>query len=179
MTRKKEKMMVEIKKVTLNDLATLKALSIKTFTDTFAKDNTPEDLKDYLDQAYTEEKLTCELQNEQSEFYFIYSKDQLAGYLKINVNDAQTEKIEEDALEIERIYIDSDFKRLGLGKRLYHKAIERAKELNKSSIWLGVWERNFAALKFYHKMGFTQVGEHSFYMGKDEQIDLIVKKELG
>ncbi|WP_430602056.1 hypothetical protein IGJ02_002266 [Enterococcus sp. DIV0724b] len=170
--------MIEIKKITLNDLAALRALSIKTFTDTFAKDNTPEDLKEYLDQAYTEEKLANELQNQDSEFYFIYSNEQLSGYLKINVNEAQTETIEEDALEIERIYIDSNFKRLGLGKMLYHKAIERAKELNKTSIWLGVWERNFSAMKFYHKMGFIQVGQHSFYMGEDEQIDLIMKMEL-
>ncbi|EOI02663.1 hypothetical protein UAY_00910 [Enterococcus moraviensis ATCC BAA-383] len=170
--------MIEIKPITLNELAELKALSIKTFTDTFAKDNTPEDLKEYLDQAYTEEKLTSELQNKQSEFYFIYSDDLLAGYLKLNVNDAQTETIEEDTLEIERIYIDSGFKRLGLGKMLYNKAIERAKALNKTAIWLGVWERNFSAMKFYHKMGFTQVGEHSFYMGEDEQTDLIMKMEL-
>lgn len=170
--------MIEIKKISLNDLVALQTLSIKTFTDTFAKDNTPEDLKDYLDQAYTEEKLTSELQNKQSEFYFIHSDDQLAGYLKINVNDAQTETIEEDALEIERIYIDSDFKRLGLGKMLYNKAIERAKELNKTAIWLGVWERNFSAMKFYRKMGFTQVGAHSFFMGEDEQTDLIMKKNL-
>lgn len=170
--------MIEIKKITLNDLTALKALSIKTFTDTFAKDNTPEDLKEYLNQAYTEEKLISELQNKQSEFYFIYSDDRLAGYLKLNVNDAQTEIIEEGALEIERIYIDSDFKRLGLGKMLYNKATERAKELNKTAIWLGVWEKNFSAMKFYHKMGFTQVGEHSFYMGEDEQTDLIMKKEL-
>ncbi|PZL74234.1 GNAT family N-acetyltransferase [Enterococcus plantarum] len=170
--------MIEIKKISLNDLVALQTLSIKTFTDTFAKDNTPEDLKEYLDQAYTEEKLTSELQNKQSEFYFIYSDDQLAGYLKINVNDAQTETIEEDALEIERIYIDSDFKRLGLGKMLYTKAIERAKELNKTAIWLGVWERNFSAMKFYRKMGFTQVGAHSFFMGEDEQTDLIMKKNL-
>ncbi|WP_348920532.1 GNAT family N-acetyltransferase [Enterococcus rotai] len=170
--------MIEIKQITLNELAELKALSIKTFTDTFAKDNTPEDLKDYLDQAYTEKKLTSELQNKQSEFYFIYSDDQLAGYLKLNVNDAQTETIQENALEIERIYIDSGFKRLGLGKMLYNKAIERANALNKTAIWLGVWERNFSAMKFYHEMGFTQVGEHSFYMGEDEQTDLIMKKEL-
>ncbi|MBO0421680.1 GNAT family N-acetyltransferase [Enterococcus plantarum] len=170
--------MIEIKKISLNDLVALQTLSIKTFTDTFAKDNTPEDLKEYLDQAYTEEKLTSELQNKQSEFYFIYSDDQLAGYLKINVNDAQTETIEQDALEIERIYIDSDFKRLGLGKMLYNKAIERAKELNKTAIWLGVWERNFSAMKFYRKMGFTQVGAHSFFMGEDEQTDLIMKKNL-
>ncbi|WP_207696706.1 hypothetical protein DOK67_0001989 [Enterococcus sp. DIV0212c] len=170
--------MIEIQKITVEDLATLKALSIKTFTDTFVQENTPEDLKNYLAQAYTDEKLTSELQNKHSEFYFIYSNEELAGYLKININDAQTETIGEDTLEIERIYIDSNFKRLGLGKMLYNKAIERAKNLNKTAIWLGVWERNFSALKFYHKMGFTQVGEHSFYMGEDEQIDLIMKKEL-
>jgi len=33
-------------------------------------------------------------------------------------------------------------------------------------------------LAFYKKMGFEKVGSHSFFMGDDEQIDLLMEKHL-
>ena len=170
--------MIEIKKIGTGDLEQLKQISIQTFSDTFAKDNDPHDLNEYLINAYSNEKLSKELAAEESEFYFIYANDRLAGYLKLNVGEAQTEPIADNGMEIERIYVDVQFKRLGLGKRLYEKAISRAKELKKEVLWLGVWEKNVPALAFYEKMGFVQAGQHSFFMGTDEQIDLIMKKNL-
>jgi ribosomal protein S18 acetylase RimI-like enzyme len=170
--------MIEIKKIDLEDVENLRQLSIKTFSDTFAKDNDPEDLQHYLSTAYTEEKLTKELKNKESEFYFIYKDEQLAGYLKLNVGNAQTEKIDKNGMEIERIYVDATFKRLGLGRKLYEMAEMRATELGKKILWLGVWERNLPALAFYKKLGFVHLGQHSFFMGEDEQIDLIMGKEL-
>ncbi|MTD40158.1 GNAT family N-acetyltransferase [Erwinia sp. CPCC 100877] len=170
--------MDKIQKIDSRSLETLREISIQTFSDTFAKDNKPEDMENYLTKAYSTEKLAKELANEASEFYFIYSQDQLAGYIKLNVNAAQTEDIDENGLEIERIYIDSAFKRLGLGKKLYELALQRASELNKTSIWLGVWEKNFPAIEFYKKLGFTRVGQHAFFMGEDEQVDFIMQKRL-
>jgi ribosomal protein S18 acetylase RimI-like enzyme len=170
--------MNDIRKIDQRSLDTLQEISVRTFSDTFAKDNKPEDLANYLTHAYSKEKLGRELVNPNSEFYFIYSQDQLAGYIKLNVNEAQTEDLDKNGLEIERIYIDSAFKRLGLGKKLYELALQRAEELNKTSIWLGVWEKNFPAIEFYNKMGFTHVGQHAFFMGEDEQVDFIMQKKL-
>ncbi|GGC91169.1 GNAT family N-acetyltransferase [Enterococcus wangshanyuanii] len=170
--------MIEIKKIGADDVEQLKQISIKTFSDTFAKDNDPSDLNEYLTTAYSEDKLSKELTTAESEFYFIYTDDHLAGYLKLNVGEAQTESIANNSMEIERIYVDTQFKRLGLGKKLYEKAVSRANELKKEVLWLGVWEKNTPALAFYEKMGFVQAGQHSFFMGTDEQIDLIMKKTL-
>jgi len=113
-----------------------------------------------------------------SEFFFIYLNEELAGYLKVNVNDAQSERMGDRSLEIERIYILHRFKGMGLGKYLINKAVERAVQHNKKTIWLGVWEKNENALAFYKKMGFVQTGAHSFYMGDEEQIDFIMTKTL-
>ena len=104
--------------------------------------------------------------------------DEVAGYLKVNTNDAQSEKMDEESLEIERIYIKKKFQKHGLGKFLLNKAMEIAMESNKKNIWLGVWEKNENAIAFYRKMGFVQTGSHSFYMGKEEQIDFIMTKTL-
>lgn len=167
--------MITIKQLTKNDLVTLRDLSIRTYSDTFAQYNDPQDLEDYLISAYNVKKLSIEIDNLASEFYFIYVKEQLAGYIKLNIGTAQTEPVNKNGLEIERIYVERDFKGQGLGKKLYAKALERAKQLGKTSIWLGVWEYNLPALQFYKSLGFTRVGEHSFFMGKDEQLDFLME----
>lgn len=81
-------------------------------------------------------------------------------------------------LEVERIYIRNRYQGQGLGKHLMNKAIERATAQNKQSIWLGVWEKNEAAIGFYQKAGFIKIGAHAFYMGDDKQTDWIMKKSI-
>ena len=171
-------MSIEIKKVKHKDLELLREISIETFTDTFAAQNSAENMKNYLERAYNHKQLESELANNFSQFYFVYLDNELAGYLKVNINEAQSEKMPEDTMEVERIYIRTNFQRKGLGKYLINKAIEIATTLNKKSIWLGVWEKNNNALTFYKKMGFVQNGAHSFYMGDEEQIDVIMTKTL-
>ncbi|MGG1720477.1 GNAT family N-acetyltransferase, partial [Bacillus wiedmannii] len=109
-------------------------------------------------------QLEKELANLSSQFYFMYFNNEVAGYVKVNTNDAQSEEMGDESLEIERIYIKSTFQKHGLGKHLLNRAIEIAIEHNKKKIWLGVWEKNENAIAFYKKMGFVQVGAHSFYM---------------
>ncbi|WP_278046256.1 GNAT family N-acetyltransferase [Desemzia sp. C1] len=156
----------------------MQKVSVETFRDTFQDQNTEEDLYNYLEKAYNTEQLTSELLNQQSEFYFVFNGNDLAGYLKININEAQSETNGEEALEIERIYVLPEFKGKGLGKILIQQAVERAQFHQKTNIWLGVWEHNQAALAFYKKLGFVQTGAHSFFMGEDEQTDLILTKKL-
>ena len=171
-------MTIRIQKCTHEDLQFLQEISIETFNDTFKEQNSPENMKAYLDRAFTIEQLEKELANTDSNFYFVYSNDEVAGYLKVNMNDAQSEAMDDDTLEIERIYIQRTFQKMGLGKTLLQQAIDIAREHHKDKIWLGVWEKNEQAIAFYQKMGFVQTGSHSFYMGDEEQVDFIMIKSL-
>jgi diamine N-acetyltransferase len=171
-------MTIRIEKCTIQDTGLLQDIGIETFQDTFKDQNSPENMKAYLDRAYRTEQLEKELTNTSSEFYFIYSQNEAAGYLKVNTNDAQTETMGQDSLEIERIYIRKKFHKQGLGKYLINKAIEMAVERKKKTVWLGVWEKNENAIAFYSKMGFIQTGSHSFHMGDEEQTDFILTKTL-
>ncbi|EGA91049.1 polyamine N-acetyltransferase [Planococcus donghaensis MPA1U2] len=160
------------------DVIELQDISISTFNDTFKDQNSPDHLHAYLEKAYNLNKLKKELAHPSSQFFFIYFKDQLAGYLKVNTGDAQTEAMGKDSLEVERIYIKNCYQKLGLGKQLITKAMELAQELGKKKIWLGVWEENENAIGFYEKKGFVQNGSHSFFVGEDEQTDLIMVKSF-
>ncbi|MEK5548932.1 GNAT family N-acetyltransferase [Paenibacillus sp. FSL L8-0689] len=171
-------MTVKIIKCSREDLQILQEISIETFNDTFKDLNLPENMKAYLERAFNFKQLEEELSNVSSEFFFIYFNEELAGYLKVNMNNAQSEKMGNESLEIERVYIKNSSQKHGLGKYLLNKAMEIAMEHNKKKIWLGVWEKNENAIAFYKKMGFVQTGAHSFYMGDEEQIDFIMTKTM-
>ena len=57
-------------------------------------------------------------------------------------------------------------------------SIKTAADNGKNYVWLGVWEKNEKALKFYKKNGFYRIGEHSFVIGNDVQTDYIMRKDL-
>lgn len=171
-------MTINIKRCTLEDLHNLQEISYETFNETFKHQNSPENMNAYLERAFNLKQLEKELSNISSQFYFMYFNNEVAGYLKVNTNDAQSEVMGDESLEIERIYIKNNFQKQGLGKYLINKAVEIALEQNKKKIWLGVWEKNKNAIAFYKKMGFVQTGTHSFHMGDEEQTDFIMTKSL-
>jgi ribosomal protein S18 acetylase RimI-like enzyme len=156
----------------------IQEIGCETYNETFQLFNTPENMEAYLEKAFNIEQLKKELSNVYSDFFLVYLNEELAGYLKVNVNEAQTDNIGSEALEIERIYIRNKFQRQGLGKILINKGIELAKEQNKKQVWLGVWEKNERAINFYTKMGFLKNGAHAFYMGDEKQTDFIMVKTL-
>ncbi|KKI89336.1 GNAT family acetyltransferase [Bacillus sp. SA1-12] len=171
-------MTINIKKCTLEDSRKLQEISYETFNETFKHQNSPENINSYLERAFNIKQLEKELSNNSSQFFLVYFNNEVAGYLKVNTNDAQSEEMGDESLEIERIYIKNKFQKQGLGKYLLNKAMETAIKSNKKKIWLGVWEKNENALAFYKKMGFVQTGTHSFYMGDVEQMDFIMTKTL-
>ena len=169
-------MTINIKKCTLEDSRKLQEIGYETFKETFEHQNSSENMNAYLERAFNLKQIEKEISNLSSQFFFVYFNDEVAGYLKINTNDAQSEEMGDESLEIERIYIKNKFQKHGLGKYLLNKAIEIAMVSKKKKIWLGVWEKNENAIAFYKKMGFVQTGAHSFYMGDEEQIDFIMTK---
>lgn len=163
---------------TISDTDTLLKLSYDTFYEAFEAENTNENMKAYSEDAFTAEKIRNELNNPDSQFYFIYSDHEPAGYLKVNVDSAQSEPMGHDSLEVQRIYILKKYHKQGLGKELLNLSYDIARKLNKNKIWLGVWEKNENAIGFYKKQGFKKTGSHSFFMGDDEQTDFIAEKIL-
>jgi ribosomal protein S18 acetylase RimI-like enzyme len=171
-------MNINVKKCTNEEIRILQEISHETFHETFKHQNSPENMKAYLERAFNVKQLEKELSTLSSHFFIVYVNQEVAGYLKVNTNNAQSEPMGEDSLEIERVYIKKKFQKHGLGQYLLNKAMEIAVESNKKKIWLGVWEKNENAIAFYRKMGFVQTGAHSFYMGDEEQTDFIMTKTL-
>ena len=103
---------------------------------------TPKDMKAYLAKAFSMKNLKKELHNSNSEFYFAESEKEIAGYLKINFGEAQTEIRDEKGMEIERIYVLKEYQGQRVGQKLFDKALNIAREKKLHYLWLGVWEKN-------------------------------------
>lgn len=169
---------IEVKQVTLNDIGQLQKIGRQTFYETFSAGNSKENMARYLNEGFSIEKLTAELNNENSEFYFALINDEVIGYLKLNFGQSQTEIHDEKALEIERIYVLQEFHGKKVGQVLCEKAIQIAERKNADYVWLGVWEENPRAISFYRKNGFAAFDKHVFKLGDDEQTDIMMRKVL-
>ena len=169
---------MKLMKCTTDDLAQLAKLSINTYMETYSVLSTMETVQKHTDIAFTEEALLKELAHPYSEFYFALLDEEIAGYIKLNTDGAQTDEVAKDALEVERIYIQNQFQGRGVGRRLIEEAIHMACQKGKKRIWLGVWEKNEQALAFYKRMGFTRQGEHIFMFADEACTDYIMVKEL-
>lgn len=167
-----------IKRSGIEAVTLLQQLGKTTFYETFAESNDEETIQSYLEKSFSAEKIERELSNPDSYFFIAYEQDTPVGYLKLNTGEAQTELQGDSVLEIERIYVLKDFHGKKVGQVLFEKSLDIAKQLNKEFIWLGVWEQNTKAVRFYEKNGFVAFDTHIFKMGDEEQTDILMKKTL-
>ncbi len=160
------------------DLDALRAISIQSFTETFSEHNTEDDMRTYVSENLSPERLLHELQTVGSHFYMLRLGDEPAGYLKLNEVPAQTMPGKPGTLEIERIYILRAFHGKQLGTLLLRHAMDKAREKDYAKIWLGVWEHNTKAIAFYERNGFVKTGSHDFVLGNDVQTDYVMERSL-
>ena len=169
---------IDITRVNLEDANELQKIGKQTFEDTFGAQNSPSFMAEYLNRSFSEEKIWEEISDENSEIYFAKIGKEVVGYLKVNFDQSQTELKDPNALEIERIYVIKEYLGKKIGQELYNKAIDIANQKNLQYVWLGVWEENPRAIRFYEKNGFIKFDEHIFDLGGDKQTDILMKKFL-
>ena len=159
-------------------LKELQKISIETFVETFGEYNSEEDMNSYIKEDLSLESLRKETETPGSVFFLAYREGKVCGYIKINFNKAQSEEGNKETAELQRIYIKEEFQGMKIGQKLLDFAIERAKNNNLKKLWLGVWEHNHKAIRFYEKNKFKKFSEHSFVLGEDVQLDYLYERDL-
>jgi diamine N-acetyltransferase len=167
-----------IRRGTIADAGLLSELGARTFSATFAVDNTPEDLAAYIAMSFSVAQQTAELEDPASTFLIAEVDGRAAGYAKLH--DGEPEKGVEGPkpVELVRLYVSRDWLGGGIGEQLMRACIDEARQAGHETIWLGVWERNARAQAFYRKWNFREVGEHMFQLGSDLQRDLLMERPL-
>jgi len=157
-----------IRRATVEDARALAQLAERTFRDAFAAQNKPEDMDAYIARTYTEELQRGEIQNAAMTTFVVDDGDALIGFAQI--------KHGEDEVELARIYVDRNHHGRGVANELMNAVIDAAKQAGVAKLWLGVWEHNPRAIRFYEKFGFRVTGSHPFLLGSDLQTDLVMQR---
>ncbi len=169
---------VTIRRASFSDAALLAELGARTYFDTFAADNTAEDMAAYLASAFSSPIQMKELADPDAVFFIAETDGRAAGYAKLQRSVVPDCVSSQSAAEIVRLYVEQQYHGRGIGAALMRECIEEGKRLGVRTLWLGVWERNFRAQAFYRKWGFREVGSHEFRMGSDVQTDLLLECAL-
>ena len=169
---------MKIRYGTIDDARMISELGVKTFSDTFAKDNTTENLALYLERSFSVEIQRKELSDPDVVYLIVEIEENPVGYAKLNLNHDQDRQLNQKTLEIERIYSIKELIGKGVGSVLMKACIAEAKQRGDESVWLGVWEKNPRAIAFYKKWGFVEKGTHTFKLGDDPQRDFIMELRL-
>ena len=162
----------------ITDSAALTALGITTFVDTFAKDNRKEDMDKYVAEEMNIGKITAELADTNNLFFMARYDGNLVGYAKIRSSKIPEELADTKPMELERIYVLKEFKGKKIGAALMNLCLTHAATNGFDTMWLGVWQHNHTAIKFYKQRGFEFFGSHHFRLGDDLQTDELMMKKL-
>jgi ribosomal protein S18 acetylase RimI-like enzyme len=170
---------ITIRRITPQDLPALSAISKKTFYDTFTGTCTEEDMQGFLVQYYDEAVLAKDLESGM-EFYFAEVNGEPAGYLSFKDEAPGFSEIKgSSALELKRFYVLEEYHGKGLAHTMINFVIDHAIAQGYDDVFLGVWEYNFRAQKFYEKHGFKLTEHrHPFPIGNTPQTDVYMVKYL-
>jgi ribosomal protein S18 acetylase RimI-like enzyme len=169
-----------IRQATLEDAKLLTDLSYTTFWDAFAHHpkNAPDDLAHYMRQAFNIDQISAELADPQSIFLIASIDEKPAGYAKLILDSIEEGVTAERPVELSRLYSHQEYLGRGVGQNLMDACFDRGRDDGYDVMWLGVWEFNPRAQRFYEKNGFRVVGKHTFVLGSDPQTDLLMQREL-
>lgn len=167
----------EIREVKVADLKDLHQFAKACFVDTYASQNTAENMILYLRDEFSEERILQLLTDSEIKFFFVKLESKVVGYIQLNWGKAQSETLD-SSLEIARIYVEKGFQGRRIGALLLKQAYDLGKVLGLDWLWLGVWEKNTKAINFYQKNGFQIFDQHVFKLGNDEQLDWMMRRPL-
>jgi ribosomal protein S18 acetylase RimI-like enzyme len=170
---------VIIRRATENDAALLAELGARTFYDSFAAQNTPENMAAYLSASFGAEQQRAELADPRNTFLIVENDEDALGYAQLRAGKPPACVSDPKAIELVRLYVSSSFQGSGIGGKLMDACLTEARQAGYQTIWLGVWQHNTRAQAFYQRWNFSVVGEHIFQLGIDRQLDLLMERSLG
>jgi len=169
---------LNIRRASNEDAQLLAELGARTFAETFASENSPEDMAAYLAASFSVERLTAELRDPLSVFFIAEVEGRAAGYAKLHAGEVSADVEGPRPIELARLYVAQAWLGRGVGPALMGRCVDEAREMGFQTIWLGVWERNQRAQAFYRKWNFDEVGEHIFQLGSDPQRDIVMQRAI-
>ena len=168
-----------IRRATAADAEALAEIGARTFFETFAADNTAEDMRLFLESTWRPDLQRAEILDAGLDTLLVCDgTGAIAGFAQLRVAHPPAGIAVHAPVELKRFYVDKAWHGQGLARTLMQAAEQAARARGARELWLGVWERNERAQAFYRKCGFRKVGTQVFIVGTDPQTDNVMLREF-
>jgi diamine N-acetyltransferase len=169
---------LHIRRATPADAPLIASLGADTFVKSFGEQNTPENLAKHLAKAFGDDIQRRELTDPAITYLIAEQDGRTAGYAQVREGDAP-ECIEGPSpVEVRRFYVVHEFHGTGIAQALMDACADEARQRGGRTLWLGVWDQNPRAIRFYRKWGYEDVGGQTFMLGDDPQQDRVLALSL-
>jgi diamine N-acetyltransferase len=162
-----------IRPATPADAAELAAFLNRVFRETFAADNRPADMDAYCTGAFGPARQLAEIESPRVRV-LLAECDGLVGCAQLRAGPPPACVTADRPIELRRFYVDRPWHGRGVAAALLQAVMEIGRAEGARTLWLGVWERNPRAVRFYGKFGFVDVGSQQFQLGDDTQTDRLM-----
>jgi ribosomal protein S18 acetylase RimI-like enzyme len=167
-----------VRRGNVEDARLLAELGARTFSETFAADNTPENMTAYLASSFSLGQQAAELADPHCLFEIAETDGVAMGYALLRSGNVLDDVTGNKPIELVRLYVSRESLGSGVGAALMQACIGEAKQRGYKTLWLGVWEHNNRAQTFYRRWHFHEVGTHVFQLGDDPQTDILMQRSL-
>ncbi|AWH26303.1 GNAT family N-acetyltransferase [Stenotrophomonas sp. YAU14D1_LEIMI4_1] len=169
-------MSLQIRRATLADAEALSAIAIATYTETWGDSYPPQELDVFLQEHYGLAPQREELCDPRSAVWLLLDGEQVVGYLAAGANTLPHAEARDGDIELKRLYILAAHHNRGHGARLMDAFIAWLDQPQRRTLWVGVWEENVAAQRFYARYGCEKAGEYDFIVGSTHDREYILRR---
>jgi len=169
---------LRVRFATISDTRLLAELAARTFVDTYADENDPDDIAAYLAASFSPQIQANQLANLSTTVLIAEIYGMAVGYAHLHRGTAPSIIHSLQPMELVRLYAEKCWVGQGIGSALMSACLDVATAQGCDTIWLSVWERNLRAIAFYHKWGFSSVGTQLFQVGQDLQTDFLMLRSV-
>src|SRR5690349_19113199 len=120
--------LVSIRTAGVGDAAVLAELGRRTFHDTFADRNKPEDMDAYSREAFTVERLASELREPGAVYLVAEDPTRVIGFAKLSPAEPPGCVTAPSPLRLVKLYVSAEAIGSGVGAALMRSSIERARD---------------------------------------------------
>jgi GNAT superfamily N-acetyltransferase len=159
------------------DAATVAAIGVETFVETFGHLYPPADLASYLEEAYSAERTRADLTDPAKATWLVEADGRTVGYALAGPCGLPHADVTAGCGELKRIYLLKAWQGGGLGARLFAETMTWLQAAGPRTLWIGVWSENHGAQRFYARHGFAKAGEYKFHVGDTVDLEYIFKRD--
>ena len=165
-----------IRRADPSDAQVLSELGARTFAETFAHLYPPQDLADFLEQAYGLARIRADLADPAKAQWLVEAGGAAVGYALAGPCDLPHPEVTPASGELKRFYLLKGWQGGGTGGRLFAEVMAWLEREGPRDLWIGVWSENLGAQRFYMRHGFERVGEYGFRVGGTVDHELILRR---